>query len=72
MESLMQDYLVVVCAMAVAIGWFTLRSFYFLDFEFDPLPMSLRHVTKHIERDMPVGGLKTYWYEALRHAGMRP
>ena len=38
------DYLVFVGASSVAIGWFIIRTFFFLDFEFDPLPMSLRHV----------------------------
>jgi len=38
------DYLAFVGTASVAIVWFTIRTFFFLDFEFDPLPMSLKHV----------------------------
>jgi hypothetical protein len=38
------DYLAFVGTAAAAMTWFVIRSFFFLDFEFDPLPMSLRHV----------------------------
>jgi hypothetical protein len=40
----LSDYLAFVGTAAVAVVWFTIRTFFFLDFEFDPLPMSLKHV----------------------------
>jgi len=38
------DYLAFVGTASMVVVWFTVRTFLFLDFEFDPLPMSLKHV----------------------------
>jgi hypothetical protein len=40
----LQDYCSFVGTAALVIFWFIIRTFMFLDFEFDPLPMSLKHV----------------------------
>jgi len=41
----LNDYLSFVGTSSLAIFWFIIRTFMFLDFEFDPLPMSLQHVS---------------------------
>ena len=40
----LQDYCSFVGTATLVVYWFIIRTFMFLDFEFDPLPMSLRHV----------------------------
>ena len=38
------DYVSGAGCASLVVAWFVVRSFFFLDFEFDPLPMSLKHV----------------------------